>query len=134
MQIDPNTEAVSKKLNLLDSSKRAQNLLDKKLIREFELRNKCKDMEAIFLTQLFKVMEKTIPKSSNDGSKNTLASMMFSSVMGQTLANQGGMGLTDMIYESVKDREEIPEFDELKANEFVDNVSLFKLLGNSENE
>ena len=134
MQIDANMEAVSKKLNPLDSSKRAQDLFDEKLNREIKLRNKCKDLEAIFLTQLFKVMEKTIPKSENEDSKNTLASMMFSSVMGQTLANQGGIGLTDMIYESVKDKEGIPEFDELKTNEFIDNVSLFKLLGSSENE
>lgn len=134
MQIDANTEAISKKSNLVDSSKRVPDLLDKKLMREIKLRNKCKDLEAIFLTQLFKVMEKTIPKSEKEGSKNTLASMMFSSVMGQTLANQGGLGLSDIIYESVKDKGEMPEFDELKTNEFIDNVSLFKFLGSSENE
>ena len=91
-------------------------------------------MEAVFLTQLFKVMEKTIPKSSNEGSQNTLSSMMFSSVMGQTLADQGGIGLTEIIYESLKDKDELPMLDELKANDVLSNMNSLKLFDGGENE
>lgn len=134
MRIDANTEAVSKSSNLLDSSKKAQDIFSKKKMREVKLHQKCKELEAIFLTQLFKAMEKTIPNNSPVGSKNTLASMMFSSVMGDALANHGGIGLADIFYESVKDRDEFPKLDELKANNFIDNIGVFKLLNGSENE
>jgi len=134
MRINAKKETVFQSLNLLDASKKAQNGLNKEKMREIKLRGKCKELEAVFLTQLFKVMEKTIPKSSNEGSRNTLSSMMFSSVMGQTLANQGGIGLTEIIYKSMKDKDELPALDELKANDFLDNMSSFKLFDGGENE
>jgi len=134
MRINAEKETVFQSIDLSDASKKAQNGLNKEKMREIKLRGKCKELEAVFLTQLFKVMEKTIPKSSNEGSQNTLSSMMFSSVMGQTLANQGGIGLTEIIYQSMKDKDELPMLDELKANDALDNMSSFKLFDGGENE
>lgn len=134
MRINANKETVFQSLEFSDASKKTQNGLNKEKMREIKLRGKCKELEAVFLTQLFKVMEKTIPKSSNEGSQNTLSSMMFSSVMGQTLANQGGIGLTEIIYKSMKDKDELPMLDELKANDVLDNMSSFKLFDGGENE
>ncbi|HCK99469.1 MAG TPA: hypothetical protein DHW42_05110 [Candidatus Marinimicrobia bacterium] len=133
MRINDNKGTVFQSIDL-DASKKVQNGLNKEKMREIKLRGKCKELEAVFLTQLFKVMEKTIPKSSNEGSQNTLSSMMFSSVMGQTLANQGGIGLTEIIYKSMKDKDELPMLDELKANDVLDNMSSFKLFDGGENE
>lgn len=134
MRINANKETVFQSLELSDASKKAQNGLNKEKMREIKLRGKCKELEAVFLTQLFKVMEKTIPKSSNEGSQNTLSSMMFSSVMGQTLADQGGIGLTEIIYESLKDKDELPTLDELKANDVLSNMNSLKLFDGGENE
>jgi len=134
MRINANKETVFQSLELSDASKKAQNGLNKEKMREIKLRGKCKELEAVFLTQLFKVMEKTIPKSSNEGSQNTLSSMMFSSVMGQTLADQGGIGLTEIIYESLKDKDELPMLDELKANDVLSNMNSLKLFDGGENE
>lgn len=52
-------------------------------------------MEALFLGFMLKAMEKTIPES--EGSSNNFAKMMFSEVMGQALAEQGGIGLADFL-------------------------------------
>ena len=134
MRINANKETVFQSLELSDASEKAQNGLNKEKMREIKLRGKCKELEAVFLTQLFKVMEKTIPKSSNEGSQNTLSSMMFSSVMGQTLADQGGIGLTEIIYESLKDKDELPMLDELKANDVLSNMNSLKLFDGGENE
>jgi Rod binding domain-containing protein len=134
MRVNANKETVFQSLELSGASKKTQNGLNKEKMREIKLRGKCKELEAVFLTQLFKVMEKTIPKSSNEGSQNTLSSMMFSSVMGQTLADQGGIGLMEIIYESLKDKDELPTLDELKANDVLSNMNSLKLFDGGENE
>jgi len=102
--------------------------------REIKLRQTSKDLEAVFITQMFKVMEKTIPKSTLTDSKNTLSSMMFSSVMGEALSNQGGIGLSDVIYRSLREKNELPDPDEIKSNSFVQNVHSFMLPNLDENK
>ncbi|RKY53501.1 MAG: hypothetical protein DRP89_06105, partial [Candidatus Neomarinimicrobiota bacterium] len=67
--IDSNVKTVSQNLNSPDSSKEVKNVFNKEKAREIKLRQKCKDLEGLFITQLFKAMEKTIPKSSLVGSK-----------------------------------------------------------------
>ena len=69
--------------------------------RDLQLREKSREMEAIFIGQLFKAMEKTVGGGITGDSKNNLSSMMFSSVMGKAVANQGGIGLSEMIYQSL---------------------------------
>ncbi len=70
-----------------------------------KLRESAKQLEGLFLSFLFKTMEKTIPKFDKKDHSNTLVSMMFSTVMGEDLAEKGGVGLAKFIYESMKDRQ-----------------------------
>ena len=59
-------------------------------------------MEAQFLNTLVKAMEKTVPRENN---KQNMVSMMFSGVMSKAMAEQGGIGMADFIYNSLKDKE-----------------------------
>ena len=74
-------------------------------MREHQLRAKSRDLEAIFISQLFKAMEKTVKSSQTEGSNN-LSTMMFSSVMGKAVAEQGGIGLAETIYQSLAEKNE----------------------------
>ncbi len=65
------------------------------------LRDASKKLEGQFLTFMLKAMENTIPKDK-DQDKQNLGSMMFSSVMGREIANNGGIGLADFLYKSLK--------------------------------
>ena len=71
---------------------------------ELRLRQTSKDMESIFLGIMIKAMEKTIPRSK-ESQGNNLVNMFFSTVMGKEMAGKGGIGLADLIYESLKARE-----------------------------
>jgi len=102
--------------------------------RDIKLRQKSKDLEAVFISQMFKEMEKTIPKSTLTGSKNSLSSMMFSSVMGEALSNQGGIGLSDVIYRSLRERDDMLEPVEIRSNSFVENVHSFMFTNLDENK
>lgn len=82
------------------SESKSHSVKDK--IRDEKLWKASKDMEGVFLSQLIKAMEKTIPKSGLTGSNNNLAKMMFSSVLGKEIANKGGIGLAKHIYEGLK--------------------------------
>ncbi len=66
------------------------------------LREVSKKMEAQFLNTLVKSMEKTIPKEDK---KQNMVSMMFSGVMSKAMADQGGIGMADFIYNSLKNKE-----------------------------
>jgi Rod binding domain-containing protein len=78
--------------------------------REASLRQSSRDMEALFISQMLKAMEKTIPEAE-DGQGNNLAKMMFSEVMGQHVAGHGGMGLAEVIYQGLKNKDlsELPD-------------------------
>ncbi len=65
-----------------------------------KLREASKKLEGQFLSLLIKSMENTIPK--DDDSKQSMATMMFSSVMGKEMSANGGIGLADFIYKSLK--------------------------------
>ena len=57
--------------------------------RRLKLKEASRQMESSFLTIVFKAMEKTVPKSSlSGGSNNSLASMMFSTIMADAVAEQ----------------------------------------------
>jgi Rod binding domain-containing protein len=67
-----------------------------------KLREASKKLEGQFLTFMLKAMESTIPKDEKDNSQS-LATMMFSSVLGNDIAENGGIGLADFIYGSLKE-------------------------------
>ena len=58
-----------------------------------------KELEGLFVSFVLKSMEKTVPRE--DGKKNNLADMMFSSVMGKQISEQGGLGLAKFFYNSL---------------------------------
>jgi len=100
--------------------------------RELLLRKKTVEMEGLFITQLFKSMEKTTMKEIGDS--NNLVSMMFSSVMGQAAAEQGGIGLSDIIYQSLKGKTELPSIDNINTDSLYNSINLSGIIGNANDE
>lgn len=93
--------------------------------RNVELKKKSNELEAVFLTQLIQSMEKTIPEGI-DGSKNTLSSMMFGSVMGDAMSQGGGIGLSKMIFESLKKMDETPEMQNLGGQDYMNSLNVLQ--------
>ena len=102
--------------------------------RDIKLKETSRKMESAFLTYVFKTMEKTIPKSSlTGGESNNLASMMFSTVMADAVSEQGGIGLGDQIYNSLKDMKEVPDIKEMNFYDLANTINSLKLT-NTEND
>ncbi|NOX90056.1 MAG: hypothetical protein GXO77_13640 [Calditrichaeota bacterium] len=70
-----------------------------------KLRESAKQLEGLFLTFMLKAMEKTIPKFGDKKQSSNMVSMMYSTVMGEDLAEKGGIGLADFIYRNMKGHE-----------------------------
>ncbi len=97
--------------------------------RDIKLKETSRKMESAFLTYVFKTMEKTIPKSSlTGGESNNLASMMFSTVMADAVSEQGGIGLGDQIYQSLKEMDELPDFEELKLDDLSNTINTMEFM------
>lgn len=77
-----------------------------------KLRDSAKQLEGLFIGFILKAMEKTIPKADGQNSNN-MVSMMFSSVMGKELADQGGFGLSDYLYRAMARRGAAPSLQNL---------------------
>ncbi|MCK5520782.1 MAG: hypothetical protein KAI81_06695 [Candidatus Marinimicrobia bacterium] len=109
----------------LDKARLAQmqDLSNEDLQRDIQLKDKAKELEALFLTQLLKVMEGTIPGEGLGGSENNLASMMFSSVMADSLADQGGMGLSEMLYTSLREKDAELPLPGNQSDMYLDNLN-----------
>jgi len=99
--------------------------------RNAQLREKSKELEAVFITQLIKSMEKTIPEGMGGG-KNSLSTMMFSSVLGDAMAQGGGIGLSKMIYTSLKTMDGSPDLDNLGGDDFLKSMSVLQNISLSE--
>ena len=97
--------------------------------RDIKLRDMSKKMEAAFLIHVFRSLEKTITKTSITGSsRNNLATMMFSTVMADAVSEQGGVGLGDQIYQSLKEMDELPDFEELKLNDISNTINTMEFM------
>ena len=97
--------------------------------RDIKLRETSRKMEAAFLTYVFKSLEKTIPKTSISGKTgNNLATMMFSTVMADAVSEQGGIGLGDQIYQSLKEMDELPDFEELKLDDLSNTINAMEFM------
>ena len=80
-----------------------------------KLRESAKQLEGLFIGFILKAMEKTIPKA-DDQKSNNMVSMMFSSVMGRELAEQGGFGLSDYLYRSMALHGDVSALQNLQNN------------------
>lgn len=94
--------------------------------KDEKLWNASKEMEGVFLSILVKAMEKTIPEGSLTGSKNSLSKMMFSTVMGQEISKNGGIGLAKQIYKSMKEdgSEKLKDFNPVDYSQYLQNIKL----------
>lgn len=98
--------------------------------RNIKLKETSQQMEASFLTFVFKAMEKTVPKSElNEGSSNNLSTMLFSTTMADAVSQQGGMGLADQIYHSLLQSNELPNLDNLTKDNVVGALEAIKTMG-----
>lgn len=96
-----------------------------------KLEQSARDLEGLFLSFVLKSMEKTIPSDNNKS--NTLANMMFSTVMGQSIADNGGTGLQEFFYDSLT-KESIKNLENLKSqaqNPTINHIHIGRL-GNDE--
>ena len=96
--------------------------------RDLKLQKAARDFESIFIAQVIKAMEKTVPKSDLQGSANTLPSMLFSTTIGKAVADQGGVGLAEMIYRALKARDPVNKLD----NPLLEITSPLDILNNVE--
>ena len=98
--------------------------------KDIKLKESTEKMEAAFLNFVFKEMEKTIQKVKIDeSSDNNLSSMMFSTVMADSIAEQGGLGLSETIYTSLAEKSFGSDLELLKnnADNFINVIELMKL-------
>ncbi|MCF7885851.1 MAG: hypothetical protein K9M80_05085 [Candidatus Marinimicrobia bacterium] len=104
--------------------------------RILKIKEKAREMESLFLTQVVKAMRKTVPKNSQEESKNDLPSMMFSSVMGKALSKSGGIGLAKKISESLMkmDNQELEKFQEEQLDNQAININAWDFLKSNPSE
>ncbi len=86
-----------------------------------KLRASARQLEGLFLTFVLKAMEKTIPRFDNKEKSNNLASMMFSMVLGEDIANKGGVGLAEFIYRHMS-QNYANQVQNLPAKEWIDLI------------
>ena len=87
-----------------------------------KLKYSAKELEGLFLGQVVKAMRSTIPKES--GQSSTMVDMMFSSVMGKSMAEQGGIGLAEFFFKSLSE-DDTEAIERLKvAGDKVNSVNL----------
>jgi len=103
---------------------------DKESIRTAQLKKQSNELEAVFLTQLIQSMEKTIPEGAS-GNKNSLSTMMFGSVMGDAMTQGGGIGLSKMIFESLKDMDEFPDMQGLGGNYYLQSLNVLQAISST---
>ena len=107
---------------------------NKESMRGAQLMKKSNELEAVFLTQLIQSMEKTIPKSDGGG-KNSLSTMMFGSVMGDAMTSGGGIGLSKMIFQSLKKMDESFEsldFPTAGGNDYMQTMNILQNIHTAE--
>jgi Rod binding domain-containing protein len=104
-------------------------------MRDIQLREKSVELEALFITQLFKAMEKTIPDGNLYGSsKNNLPNMLFSSVMGKAVAQKGGLGLSQMIYNSLREKDLPKISQQLNRDPLINSYNILLEMGSPNDE
>jgi len=89
---------------------------------EVKLKKSAQDLESLFLTFVLKAMEKTVPKEHEHSA--SLASMMFSNVMGKGMADQGGIGLAKFFFNAMKQN---PQKNLEQLNEQIKEPTIYNI-------
>jgi len=126
----------SKPVNDTGTNKPGQRLSQTERARDIQLREQAREMEALFLTQMVKAMRKTIPKNPWSGSGNNLPSIMFSSIMGKALATGGGVGLSEVIFNSLKkmDHAQIRQLQEIQSRQKASEINTLDFIKTMKDE
>lgn len=74
--------------------------------REIKLRKAVQDFESLFMYKLLKSMRSTVPQSDGPGFGMETMRDITDEQLAVYLARQGGIGLGEMLYQSLKQREE----------------------------
>ena len=70
-----------------------------------QLQKACKDFEAIFIGKMWKEMQKTVPKDGYlHGPQDEMYLSMFDQAFSEKMADDGGIGLADMMYDQLSQR------------------------------
>ncbi|MBO8130522.1 MAG: hypothetical protein H0Z29_03270 [Candidatus Marinimicrobia bacterium] len=103
-----------------------QNIEIQKRIEDLKLKKASKEFEGLFLSYVIKAMEKTLPEGGIVGDKNNLVSMLFSSMMGKAIAENGGVGLSKVIYRALKKKGEVENMEMIKTESYLDGLDLIR--------
>ncbi len=109
MKVSVLQESINTSINKTDNKKVSAE-------QEARLLKSAKELEGLFISHVLKVMRKTIPKES--GQSSNMVDMMFSEVMGNGLAQQGGIGMTKFLYDALAEKD-IQAVEKLKN---MDNI------------
>lgn len=89
-------------MNVDGLGKRAQQIGQAGIDFEEEKKKKvAKDFESIFIHQLLEKMKNTIPESDLEDSSSEQVKSMYWSFMAQAVADKGGFGLWEKVYEAM---------------------------------
>jgi Rod binding domain-containing protein len=82
-------------------------------------RNKeiAKEFEGIFVRQLLEKMQQTIPNDEEEDSSTKQVKSMFWSFLGDSIAENGGLGLWENVYESMPKSGRVAGSADQKLNE-----------------
>ena len=73
--------------------------------KEKQLKTACQNFEAVFISKLWQQMKSTVPKEGYLHSKQEDTYMsMFDKEFSEKMAQAGGIGLSDMIYAQLSER------------------------------
>ncbi len=97
-------------------------------VQERQLKKACQNFEAVFISKLWKQMQATVPKSELFGGKQSeMYTSMFDRDFAEKMAESGGIGLGDMMYEQLRDK-----LKEASRNSLTDKVEIKPLKAGSE--
>jgi Rod binding domain-containing protein len=79
-----------------------------KKVDEEKLKRACMDFESLFIYQVLKSMQQTVPKSGllGEGPEKGIFESLFGQEWSKALAHQGGLGLGKMLYKQMLRSEE----------------------------
>lgn len=91
-------------LNTSQTTKKLESTLTSNLDKatDDELMDVCKSFEAYFVEQMFKEMKKTVPTSEDEGPYVSYFGDMLYKEYADNVVETEGMGIAQMLYESMK--------------------------------
>lgn len=82
-------------------TKTAESIKDTKNSSDDELREAAEMFETYFVNEMFKGMEKTIPKSKEDDQMTKYSKDMLLQEYSKSVTESGGLGLADALYKQL---------------------------------